>query len=93
MPLYLVERNFAEQVNLPPESLDQINEITNELGAEWLASFLSTDGKKTYCLYEAKDKEQLMEQSKIVGIPADEIVEVERFWPKKSEDNWLVPKS
>jgi hypothetical protein len=78
-------------MNLGAESLDQINDITNELGAEWLASFLSADGKKTYCLYEANDRQQLMEHSKIVGIPADEIVEVDRFWPKVPDDDWSVP--
>jgi hypothetical protein len=78
-------------MNLGAESLDQINDITNELGAEWLASFLSADGKKTYCLYEANDRQQLMEHSKIVGIPADEIVEVDPFWPKVPDDDWSVP--
>ncbi len=90
MPVYLVERNFEEKLNLSSESLDQINEITNEIGARWLTSFLSADGKKTYCLYEAKDPEQIMEHSKIVGIPADEIVQVDRFWPKESDDDWAI---
>lgn len=91
MPVFVVERNFSEQPQLSSESIDQINEITNELGAHWLASFLSADGKKTYCLYEAKDKEQLMEHSKIIGIPANEIVQVDRFWPKAPDDDWPVP--
>jgi hypothetical protein len=88
MPVYLVERNFDEDPKLSPEGIDQINEITDELGAHWLASFLSADGKKTYCLYEARSPEQLMEHSKIVGIPADEIVQVSRFWPKGADDDW-----
>ena len=91
MPVYLVERNFDADPNLTSDGIDQINEITNELGAHWLASFLSADGKKTYCLYEARDQEQLMEHSKIVGIPADEIVEVSRFWPKGTDADWPVP--
>jgi hypothetical protein len=93
MPVFLVERNFSEQLNLGSDSLDQINDITNEIGAHWLASFLSSDGKKTYCLYEAKDREQLKEHSKIVGIPADEIVEVSRFWPKAPDEDWPVPET
>ena len=47
-----------------------------------MASFLTADKKKTYCLYEARDSQQLLEHAKIVGIPADEIVEVSRFWPE-----------
>lgn len=91
MAVYLVERNFDENPNLTPEGIDQINEITTEMGAHWLASFLSSDGKKTYCLYEAKDRDQLLEHSKIVGIPANEIVQVNRFWPKATDDDWPVP--
>ena len=85
MPVFLVERNFAKKLDLDSESVKQINEITNELGARWLTSFLTADGKKTYCLYEARDPEQLLEHAKVVGIPADEIVQVDRFWPE-SED-------
>jgi hypothetical protein len=81
MSLYLVERNFAEKLKLSSESMHQINDITDELGVRWLYSFLSADGKKTYCLYEAKDPQQLLEQARVVGIPADVIVEVSRFWP------------
>lgn len=81
MPLFLVERNFAKKLKLSAESMHQINDITNELGAHWLYSFLSADGKKTYCLYEARDPQQLLEHAKVVGIPANVIVEVSRFWP------------
>lgn len=86
MPVFVVERNFEKLPDLSPDGIDQINQITNELGAQWLASFLSKDGKKTYCLYEARDREHLLEHSKIVGIPADEIVQVDRFWPAAAED-------
>ena len=85
MPVFLVERNFAEKLNLSADSLDQINDVTNEIGAEWLYSFLTADGKKTYCLYEAKDPEQLKEHARVVGIPADEIVQVDSFWPRSEE--------
>ena len=87
MPVFLVERNFAEKIDLDSESVKQINEITNEIGARWLTSFLTADGKKTYCLYEAKDPEQLLEHAKVVGIPADEIVQVDRFWPEADEES------
>ena len=93
MPVYVVERDFDAEPKLTSEGIDQINDITNELGAQWLASFLSTDGKKTYCLYEARDPEQLMEHSKIVGIPANKITEVDRFWPKPPGEDWPVPET
>lgn len=85
MPVFLVERNFAEKLDLDSDSVKQINDITNEIGARWLTSFLTADGKKTYCLYEARDPEQLLEHAKVVGIPADEIVQVDRFWPETED--------
>jgi Nickel responsive protein SCO4226-like len=85
MPVFLVERNFVERLNLSADAVEQINDITNEIGVEWLSSFLSADGKKTYCLYEARDPEQLREHAKLVGIPADEIVQVDRFWPRPED--------
>jgi len=91
MPVFLVERNFSERLKLTSENIKQINEITNEIGADWLFSFLSADGKKAYCLYEARDREQLMEHAKVVGIPANEIVEVDRFWPQVPDEEWSVP--
>jgi hypothetical protein len=87
MPVFLVERNFAEKLDLDSESVRQINDITNEIGARWLTSFLTADGKKTYCLYEARDPEQLLEHAKVVGIPADEIVQVDRFWPETEQED------
>lgn len=86
MPVFLVERNFADKIDLDSQSISQINDITNEIGARWLTSFLTADGKKTYCLYEARDPEQLLEHAKVVGIPADEIVQVARFWPEGDEE-------
>ena len=86
MPLFLVERNFAEQVQLGSDDFHQINKITDDLGANWLASFLTADKKMTYCLYEARDTQQLLEHAKIVGIPADKIVEVSRFWPESAAE-------
>ena len=84
MPIYLVERNFDQELDISSDQLDQINQITSEIGAHWLTTFLSADGKKSYCLYEASDKEQLRQHSKVVGIPADEILEVNRMWPKEN---------
>ena len=82
MPIFLVERNFAEQLKLGSKEFHQINDITTDLGANWLFSFLSADKKKTYCVYEANDTEQLKEHAQVLGLPADVIVEVNRFWPE-----------
>ncbi len=76
MPMYVIERNFAEQLDV--ETLDKagVNLINDEVGVRWLYSFLSADKKKTYCLYEAPNPEALREAAARAGIPADVIVEV-----------------
>lgn len=85
MPLFLVERNFDDEVRLSSEELRQVKQVTNELGADWLTTFLSADRKKSYCLYEATDPDQLMEHAKVIGLPANVIVEVSRLWPETPE--------
>ena len=50
MPLYLIERNFAEQLDLSTEAAAGITRINDDLGVRWLYSFLSADKKRpTVC--------------------------------------------
>lgn len=81
MPLYVIERNFAEQ--LDAESLDRagIKLVNDDVGIRWVYSFLSADKKKTYCLYEAPNPEAIREAAARLGIPADEVVPVEQLDP------------
>jgi len=76
MPVFLIERNFAEQLEINPEAAAAVNRINSDAGVNWLVSFLSADKKKTYCLYEAPSAEAIREAARIAGLPADEIVEV-----------------
>jgi hypothetical protein len=76
MPLYLIERNFAEQLEVTKESADAVAAINIEEENRWLFSFLSADKKKTYCLYEAPSVEAIRRAAERAGIPADAITEV-----------------
>lgn len=76
MAVYLIERNFAEQI-LDAESVaPAINQVNAEAGVQWLISFLSADKKKTYCLYEAPNIEAIREAAQKAGLPADVIIPV-----------------
>ncbi|MBK5334163.1 MAG: DUF4242 domain-containing protein [Ilumatobacteraceae bacterium] len=81
MALFVIERNFVEQ--LDPETLDYagIRLVNDDVGVQWIYSFLSADKKKTYCLYEAANSEAIIEAAARLGIPADVIVAVERIGP------------
>lgn len=76
MPIYLIERNFAEQLEVTPEGAAAINLINDEESVRWLISFLSVDRKKTFCLYEASSAEAILEAARRAGIPADTVIEV-----------------
>lgn len=76
MARFLIERNFAEEVELNRDSADQIARINDEEGVKWLFSFLSADKKKTYCLYEAPNADAIRQAAKRLDIPADVIIEV-----------------
>jgi len=82
MPLFMIERNFAEQLDLTPEAAAQVKLVNDEIGVNWLFSFLSADKKKTYCLYEAPTAEAIREAARRAGIPADVIVEVSNLRPE-----------
>jgi len=75
MALFLIERNFAETIELNSDDPD-IRRINDDVGVRWLYSFLSADKKKTYCLYEASDADAIREAARRANLPADLIVEV-----------------
>ena len=76
MPLYIIERNFAERLDLNAEGVAAVSKINGEVGVNWLFSFLSADKRKSYCLYEATDPEAIREAARRANVPADVIVEV-----------------
>lgn len=82
MALYIIERSFAEKLEMSPDGVTAIQGINEAVGIEWLYSFLSADQKKTYCLYQADDPNAILEAAKRAGIPADKIVEVDQIDPK-----------
>jgi len=82
MPLFVIERNFADQLQLTEDAARLIKEINGDVGAHWLFSFLSADKKKTYCLYEAADAETIRAAARRANLPVDVIVEVTQVRPE-----------
>jgi hypothetical protein len=76
MALFIIERNFAEQLELDNDTVSEITRINDDSEVRWLYSFLSTDKKKTFCLYEAADESSIREAAARANIPADVIIEV-----------------
>ena len=76
MPIFMIERRYADELEASPEFIDGINRINDEEGVRWLYSFLSADKRKTYCLYEAPSPEAIRQAATRAGLPADVVVEV-----------------
>ena len=81
MPLYVIERRYADQLELSSDGLKALEEINADEGVHWLFSFLSADRRQSYCLYEAPSPDELVAAARRAGIPADVIVEVNRISP------------
>lgn len=76
MALFVIERLFAQQLELDAEGIAAMEAYNDDANLRWLFSFLSVDRKKTYCLYEARDAEALRKQAEDLGLPADAVIEV-----------------
>ena len=80
MPTYVIERTFADQLDLSGEDVKLIEEANSEEGVRWLFSFLSADRRRSYCLYEAPSAEAIMSAARRAGVPFDEVVEVSQIY-------------
>lgn len=85
MPIFMVERRYAKELEAGAERIEGINRINDEEGVRWLYSFLSADKRRTYCLYEAPSPEAIRRAATRAHLPADVIVQVtERIEPDGS---------
>jgi hypothetical protein len=83
MALFLVERNFAEVLEMNAEDVSSIIAVNDDERVRWIYSFLSADKRKTYCLYEAESEEAIVEAARRNNIPADVIVRVDHLRPEE----------
>ena len=81
MARFLIERNFADRIELTKEEASAVLRIADEEGVKWLFSFLTADKKKTYCLYEAPNPEAIRIAARRAGLPADVVIEVDEVRP------------
>lgn len=81
MPLFLVERNFAEEIEMTSADVSRLKAIYDGAGVRWVSSFLSGDKKKTYCLYEADSEDAIIEAAQRHDSPPDTIIPVDQIDP------------
>lgn len=81
MPRYLVERTFAEGLEIPIseegiKAVDGVMETNRSEGVTWVHSYVSTDKHKTFCVYDGPSPEAIQTVATRNGLPVDSIVEV-----------------
>ena len=95
MPLYVIERALADELDVSGDDVRLIDEINADEGVRWIFSFLSADRRQTYCLYEAPSPDAIIAAAKRANLPADAIVEVGAAAPELSERlrDWAASQS
>jgi hypothetical protein len=76
MPVFMIERRYADALEVTADIAEGVNRINADEGVRWLYSFLSVDKRKTYCLYEAPTADAIRRAAERAGLPADVVVEV-----------------
>ncbi len=80
MPKYVIEREMPGAGNLSMEELQGISkkscDVLEEMGPwiQWIQSYVTED--KVYCVYIARNKDEVREHAKKGGFPVDRISEV-----------------
>jgi hypothetical protein len=81
MPRYMVERTFADGLQIPvtEEGAAACLGVVGrnaDLGVTWVHSYVSEDKKKTFCVYDGPNPEAIRQAAERNGLPVDRIVKV-----------------
>ena len=78
MPRYLVERAFPEAWSLGFDLADECRQIRerNRDEVTWLHSYVSEDGRRSFCIYEAPSPEAIRKSAARNGLPVESITSV-----------------
>jgi Protein of unknown function (DUF4242) len=81
MPRYMVERKFAEGLNIPVNKdgdaiCGGVVARNGEVGVTWIQSFVSADRKQTFCVYDAPNPEAVRTAAEKSALPVSKITEV-----------------
>jgi hypothetical protein len=81
MPRYVVERTFEGglEVRCDADGVETCAAVVRrnaEEGVTWLHSYVSDDGKRTFCLYEGPSPEAIRKAAAANALPIDRITEV-----------------
>jgi Nickel responsive protein SCO4226-like len=79
MPRYVVERTFADRLELRADAAEWCGDVVRrnaDQGVTWLHSYVSDDGSRTFCLYEGPSPEAIRKAALANRMPVDRITQV-----------------
>ena len=81
MPRYMVQRTFPQGLEIPvadggAEVCRAVVERNADDGVNWVHSYVSTDKRTTFCVYDAPTPEAIRRSAKSNGLPVDNITEI-----------------
>ena len=81
MHRYLVERTFPNGLEIPVnmegnQMCLNVVSVNAEDNVSWVHSYVTTDHKKSFCIYDAPSPEAIRKSAEANGLPVDSIVEV-----------------
>lgn len=74
MPRYLVERTFLDGVRM--DIGPEVEERNADEGVTWVHSYVSHDGKKTFCICDGPSPEAIRKTASRNQLPIDRITQV-----------------
>ena len=88
MPRYVVERAFPE--GFPARDAEQCSaqvERNGDVPVTWLHSYVSDDGRRTFCVYEAPSPEAVRKAAALNRLPVERITQVRLLDPYFYEES------
>lgn len=76
MPRYLVQRTFPEGLELVVDRCRAIVDCNTEHEVTWITSFITDNGSRSFCVYDAPSPEAIRRTAARNQLPVDQIVQV-----------------
>jgi hypothetical protein len=81
MPRYLVERTFADGLQLPADAQGAkacmaVVDGNATQGVTWVHSYVTGEGSRTFCVYDGPNPEAIRAAAQRNGLPVDQIYQV-----------------
>jgi hypothetical protein len=81
MPRYIIERTFPDGLHFPAggqgrDAAAKVNDTNAAEGVTWVHTYVSSDDRMTFCVYDGPSPEAIRKVAARNGLPVDRITEV-----------------